>query len=361
MGISVPGVGDVPVVWHPASDEDFKDKAEGARSGYQPIAIVHHRIVGSLSSADLTFAHSDADPATVGSPGRPVSAQFAVGHKAGKLQAIQYVDLSDTAYCNGDCSQTAYGSAFPSRWDTWYGHKGHNERTVSIEHEDNAGLPAGDPLRGVVPEDVIKLSIALDRLLLSGNLTAIRAAGIRCRDAATATALGKIVPGSRTLLDHNDIAGKGKPYCWRPWLLDKGFPRARYITELSAPAPTPPQEADVPQLTEYLPGQSATILSGVNVRSTPKILTDNSNRLRVTSGTEAWVATGWVKGDVDPSDGSDQWLTRWAGGRWEYTAHSNVSAGPADLTPYSKGDVTKAHDTGYAEAKAKASSAVQGI
>jgi hypothetical protein len=39
--------------------------------------------------------------------------------------------------------------------------------------------------------------------------------------------------------------------------------------------------------------------------------------------------TGWTKGDVDPDGGSDQWLVRWSGGRWEYTAKSNVTAGPA--------------------------------
>lgn len=263
MSINVPGIGLVSVVWHPASDEDFKSQAEGGRSGHQPIAIVHHRIVGTLGSADTTFAHGDADPATVGSAGRSVSATFAVGHKGGVLQAIQYVDVSDTAYCNGDCSQDAY--AIASRWDGWYGHSAHNERTVSIEHEDNAGLPAGDPKRGVVPEDVIKLSIALDRLLLSGDLAAIRAAGIRIRDQATATALGKIVPGTKTLIDHNDIAGKGKPSCWRPWAADTvGFPRARYIAELTA-VPAPDCSAAVKAATDPLVARIATLEAEVLV------------------------------------------------------------------------------------------------
>jgi hypothetical protein len=43
---------------------------------------------------------------------------------------------------------------------------------------------------------------------------------------------------------------------------------------------------------------------------------------------ERWVVTCWVKGDVDPDGGSDQWLARWNAGRWEYTAKSNASAGP---------------------------------
>ena len=242
MALTVPGIGNVPILWHPASDEDFKDASEGGRSGYQPVAIVHHRIVGSLGSADLTFAHGDADPATVGSLGRSVSANFAIGHRSGVLTVIQYVDLSNTAYCNGDCRAVTYPTQ-PSRWDGWYGHKGHNERTVSIEHEDNAG--SSDPaVKGIVTEDIVKASIALDRLMLSGDIAAMRVAGIKIRDQATADALKKIVPGTHTLLDHNDIAGANKPYCWRPWSADKvGFPRARYVTELSVPvvvAPPPP-------------------------------------------------------------------------------------------------------------------------
>lgn len=240
MTVHVPDVGDIPVVWMPASDEDYKDQSEGGRSGFQPIAIVHHRIVGGLNSADITFAANDADPLTVGSPGRSVSANFAVGYDTdGKLYVHQYVDLSDTPYTNGDCSQTAYGAAFPSRWDNWYGHKGHNERTVTIEHDDQGGS-ADTTKKGIVREPIIKLSIALDRLMLTGDIAAIRAAGIRIRDQATATALGKIVAGPRTLLDHNDIAGKAKPYCWRPWQADQiGFPRSRYVAELTATTPTP--------------------------------------------------------------------------------------------------------------------------
>lgn len=246
MSIDVPGVGLVPIIWMPASDEDFKSASEGGRSGYQPIAIVHHRVVGSLNSADITFAANDADPATVGAPGRSVSSNFAIGYDSdGKLAIHQYVNVSDTPYTNGDCRANTY-PAQPSRWDGWYGHKAHNERTVTIEHDDQGGSP--DPTKkGIVREPIIKTSIALDRLMLSGDIAAIRAAGIKIRDTATATALGKIVPGPKTLIDHNDIAGANKPYCWRPWRADKtGFPRTRYVTELSAPDPAP-----VPDPTPY--------------------------------------------------------------------------------------------------------------
>ena len=242
MTLEVPGIGPVPVVWMPASDEDYKDASEGGRSGEQPEAIVHHRAVTNLAGLDNTFAKGDTDPATVGAAGRSVSANFGIGHKAGKLEIHQYVNLSDTAYCNGDCRANTH-PAEPSRWDKWYGHTGHNERSVSIEHEDNGQLPAGTEGRGVVTEDIIAASIALDALLLTGNITAIRAAGIRIRDQATATALGKIVPGHTTLIDHNDIAGANKPYCWRPWAKDAiGFPRARYVAALTPPTLT---QADV--------------------------------------------------------------------------------------------------------------------
>lgn len=243
MAISVPGVGDVPVVWMPASDEDYKDESEGGRSGYQPIAIVHHRAVTNLAGLDNTFAAKDADPLTVGSPGRAVSATFGIGLKNGKPEVHQYVNVSDTHYCNGDCRAVNF-PAEPSRWDAWYGHKGHNERTVAIEHEDNGQFPSGTPGRGVVTETLIKVSIALDTLMLRGDIEAMRAAGIRIRDQATATALGKIVPGPKTLIDHNDIAGANKPTCWRAWAQDAGFPRARYISEITAalspPVPVPP-------------------------------------------------------------------------------------------------------------------------
>lgn len=242
MSINVPGIGAVPVVWMPASGPDFGT----GRGGKQPIAIVHHRIVGHLNSADITFADNDSDPSTVGSPNRYVSAHFGVGHDTdGKLYVHQYVNLSDTAYCNGDFRSG-------SNWENWGYPTGFmtvdgasmrpcNPMTVSIEHDDNGGLASGDPRKGVVDEDTIKLSIALDRLMLSGDIAAIRSAGIRIREEATAVALGKIPVDAKHLIDHRDIAAGGKPYCWRPWASDtKGFPRARYISELSTPLPAEP-------------------------------------------------------------------------------------------------------------------------
>jgi len=85
---------------------------------------------------------------------------------------------------------------------------------------------------------------------------------------------------------------------------------------------------DVPQLTSYVPGQLATIKKTANVRATPTLA---GAVLRTVVIPETWSVTGWTKGDVDA--GSDQWLVRWANGRWEYTAKSNVSTGPAAPVP----------------------------
>ena len=81
----------------------------------------------------------------------------------------------------------------------------------------------------------------------------------------------------------------------------------------------------MPTLTTYLPGYVATVKKTANVRVAPAL---KATILRVVSTPESWIVTGWVKGDVDPDGGSDQWLTRWSAGQWEYTAKSNVTTGP---------------------------------
>ena len=74
-------------------------------------------------------------------------------------------------------------------WDDRYPTRLLNSRTVSIEHHDNGGRTAGSG-KGVVPEAVITASIALDALLLRGDLAELKAAGVRFRagtEAAMAT------------------------------------------------------------------------------------------------------------------------------------------------------------------------------
>jgi len=338
MSIFVPGLGlSVPVVWKPSPDH------YNGRNGYQPLAIVHHRAVSSsLSSIDTTLISST----------RQVSANFAIGHVSGRLEIHQYVDLSDGAWCNGDCQQTQYPGQ-PSNFDNWYGHKGHNERTVSIEHEDQGGSSDATK-KGIVTEDILLAGIELDRLMLSGDLAAIRAAGIRIRDSATAAALGNVTPGQKTLIDHHDIAGKLKPYCWKPWQADTtGFPRTRYIAAM-----TQVTEDDMPALVPPdILGFTATVKAVRNVRAGPKL---TAAIIRTTSAIETWQAIGWVKGDVDPEDGSNLWLMR-SNGQYEYTSHANLASQPADLTPYSQAQLETAAGTGYADAKAAAALAVAAI
>ncbi len=207
---------DVPITWQGA---DPRNRHRG-REGQPVIAIVHHRMVGFLSGTDRHFAGFD--------PAHPVSTHFGIGTRTpgGPVQISQYVDLSDTAFGNGNYDPSG-------RW-ALYHDVNPNLETVSIEHQD--GAKAG---RGVVTDAIIEASIWLDRLLLSGDLDAIRAAGIRVSDPATADQLGRILPGPDTIIDHHTIAGRLKPFCWRRWLDDPGFPQERYLAALGSEAMTP--------------------------------------------------------------------------------------------------------------------------
>ena len=198
------------------------------------IALVHHRMVGTLRSTDAAFTSTD---------GREASTHFGVGYGCGRAghpttaHVHQYVRLGDQAWGNGNWDPSG-------AWDDRYPTTLVNSRTVSIEHHDNGGRTAGSG-KGVVPEPVLQASIELDRLLLRGDLAELRAAGIRFR-AGTETAITRelrAIPIDRHhLIDHHYIAGRLKPSCWRPWADDPvGFPQARYLAAL-APAPPAPEE-----------------------------------------------------------------------------------------------------------------------
>ncbi len=209
------------------------------------LALVHHRMVGTLPGTDALFSRSD---------GRAASTNFGIGHKSGRLEVHQYVRLGDQAWGNGNWDASG-------QWNDRYPVTNLNSRTVSIEHEDNGGLPSGDPRRGIVTEDILAASIELDRLLLTGNVAAIEAAGIRFRDG---TAIGKeldaIKPGPNTIIDHHYIAGSLKPSCWRPWAADKtGFPQARFIAALATAAPPPPATPEEPMNSFTVPEQRTTV------------------------------------------------------------------------------------------------------
>ena len=188
-------------------------------------AIVHHRMVGTLRSTDTTF--------TTGT--RVASTNFGVGYGCGKsghpeeAHVHQYVRLGDQAWGNGNWDASGV-------WNDRYPVSTLNSRTISIEHHDNGGAKLGTG-KGVVPDDVIREAIELDRLLLRGDLAELREANVRFRagtEQAIIRELRAIAPGPHTIIDHTYIAGRLKPSCWRPWADDKvGFPQDRYIAALT--------------------------------------------------------------------------------------------------------------------------------
>jgi hypothetical protein len=191
-----------PVVWEPSPNFGYPSPGSRGRMG-QPVRVtVRHRIVGSLASADTVFA----DVA------RGASTHFGIGHIDGRLEIHQYVNLSDAAWGNGDVREPTAKVVLENPGVN------PNLYSVSIEHED--GSSAG---HGIVKPDTWAASIALGVLLASGDIAKIRNAGIRIRDDETTHQLAKIPPTVDGHIDHQQIAGPNKPYCWRVWLDDPGF------------------------------------------------------------------------------------------------------------------------------------------
>lgn len=209
-----------PIVWLPSPKHTPGHPAS-------LIAIVHHRMVGTLAGTDATF--------TTGT--RVASTNFGIGyctkHSAARRLCIhQYVALGDQAWGNGNWDATG-------QWDDHYPTTLINSRTVSIEHQDNGGLSAGDG-KGIVPEAVIEASIWLDSLLLRGKRAELAAAGVHVLTDAFCAELAKIPVDRHHIVDHHYISGRLKPSCWQPWADDKiGFPQARYLAVLAVSV-TPP-------------------------------------------------------------------------------------------------------------------------
>jgi hypothetical protein len=103
------------------------------------------------------------------------------------------------------------------------------------------------------------------------------------------------------------------------------------------------EDADMPVIATYIPGQVAVVKAsdGANVRATPK-LSGTLLRTVKAGSSESWTVTGWVKGEA--TGGSDLWIARWAGSRWEYTHKGNVAsvAPPADASPYTQAQLDAA-------------------
>lgn len=191
-----------PIVWKGSPNYT------AGRGGHQPIAIVNHRMVGWLAGTDTTFS----DPAN------QVSAHFGIGvnKTTGKIEIHQYVDLSDSAWGNGNYDPTGGWPLIKKRTDGSVINP--NYYTVSIEHEDGA-----ETNQGLVSEECRRASVWLSSIILTGSPLLVRASGVRVHSDSTVTALGNIVPGAETYIDHKRISGIRKPYCWRPWLSDPGF------------------------------------------------------------------------------------------------------------------------------------------
>jgi hypothetical protein len=201
-----------PIVWTPSPKYNRGHPAP-------LIALVHHRMVGTLSSTDSAFTSND---------GREASTNFGVGIIGGEVEIHQYVRLGDQAWGNGNWDPSG-------EWNDRYPTSYVNSRTISIEHHDNGGRDRGNG-KGVVPERVIEASLWLDAMLLRGDLAEMWAAGIRFRDGeehGIARELRAIPVDRNHIFDHHYIAGRLKPYCWRPWADDPvGFPRDRYLRTL---------------------------------------------------------------------------------------------------------------------------------
>lgn len=192
-----------PIVWKNSPKFGCMIQGTRGRAGQKVLGWVMHHIVGTLPVADTIFL----DPKQ-----KLASSHFGIGYVDGRLEIHQYVDVSDTAWCNGDASE-------PS-WSVTKARPGVNPNlyTISTEHEDG-----GSANRGRVSAAVWAASIALVKLCTSGDPAAIRAAGIRVRDDATVKQLAAIPKNATGFVDHHQIAGPKKPYCWRPWLDDPGF------------------------------------------------------------------------------------------------------------------------------------------
>lgn len=243
-------VGGFPLGWHPAKPSNFARR----RGGLVPIAEVDHRMVGWLLGTRRYFTVSSE---------RPVSTHFGIGHDArdehgalrplcpecgpltgarGPLVIDQYVDLADMAFANGNWHPTG---GWPLLQRSGGQVVNPNRYTYSIEHED--GATAG---RGRVTPHVARASIELSLLLHRGNVTELRRAGVRIGDQAwhaagdgpaIALALRRIPVHPERYVSHHRISGQLKPYCWEPWLADRGFSgdgvKDALLRRLGAPVP----------------------------------------------------------------------------------------------------------------------------
>lgn len=322
------------------------------------IAIVNHRMVGTLKSTDATF--------TTGT--RVASTNFGVGYGCGRVghpagaHVHQYVRLGDQAWGNGN-NKRSDGSLVPSKWNARYPVNLINSRTISIEHHDNGGS-TGTDFQGIVPPEVQAVSIELQRLLIWTDLATKKAAGIQFR-AGTEEAIARELRALRTLIDvnhiidHNYIADGLKPSCWKPWADDKvGFPQAKYIEGIRASAPVPPVTPPAEEIVKSYPVPTqptvASVRTGAWLYLNSNFVADPGN-IQVSPGRDLPYLGNPSAGvriveyvDSAGKHSGKSYFVKDA----DITAYK-VVAPPADNTPFSQADLDAAkkagNTTGYNE------------
>lgn len=211
-------------LWNPTLSNGCYTKGRSSLN-HVPIAIVNHRMVGYLTGTDRHFANPDSQ----------TSAHFGIGTRVagGPVEISQYVDLADSAFANGNYDSTG-GWPLIKRLASG-AIDNPNYYTVSIEHQD--GSEAG---RGIVTDEIKAASLWLQRILLTGDMNLYAKVGIKCSSQRVADGLKALVPGAETIIDHNRISGRLKPYCWRVWLDDAGFLpwKTKLIASLQDTMPT---------------------------------------------------------------------------------------------------------------------------
>lgn len=323
----------IPVNWLPSPYKNLRD------ARYDIRGVVSHRIVGTLPSARAAFGVA---PGT----SRNASTHFGIGYVNGTLTLDQFVDLSDMAWGNGDVREPTWAFYQPG--------VNPNLTTVSIEHEDG-----GSANRGRVSDAVWAVSMQLQKLITSGDPKAIRAAGIRVRYDHHVAQLARIPKDGRGFIDHHQISGPNKPYCFRRWLDDPGFVegspsrRDRLLAYLNA-------EDSVADIDTFKL-ETIRIDGKANIRSAPD---DAASVLFQTADPSSALSVGTKNGY------HAYWINSL--GRWGYTS---TSANVLSREPYQNTvEVVKEVPTGitqaqldaakaasFTDAKTKARLAVEGI
>lgn len=170
-------------------------------------------------------------------------------------------------------------------------------------------------------------------------------------NAAQHDALAHLVADIRTrhpkigTTGHRDHNVKGCPGSFIQW------------ARLGGHGPYAPvqEEADM-KLAHYRPGQKITIKPMANIRADAKL---GAQVYRTLTAEEDWVIFGDVVGDVDPDGGSNVWYVRWGFDRFEFTAKSNVTAGPTAVD--CKAEANTAYDEGVHDALAAATNGITSL